>query len=149
MHSYREALVVPVIACAYSLSCYLLFHASAPLGATSGCCTSEEIERNKERSHLADKAESSSLISDINESPTKYSSMEATKDPVQLEEGASREMDSRNPGLVVVRIFALVNPLFYSFLCSVCFLAVPLLPLYKGPCRLNSTGLLAFTLCTF
>jgi len=100
MHSYREALVVPVIACAYSLGCYLLFHASAPLGATSGCSNSEEIERNKERSSLADKAadESSSLISDMNESPTKYNSMEATRDHVQLEEGNSREMDARNPG---------------------------------------------------
>ena len=100
MHSYREALMVPVIACAYSLGCYLLFHASAPLGATSGCNNSEEIERNKERSCVADKAadESSSLLSDMNESPAKYDSIESTGDQSQLEEGNSRETDACSTG---------------------------------------------------
>ena len=98
MHSYREALVVPVIACAYSLGCYLLFHASAPLGATSGYSNSEEIELSKERSRAADKAadESSSLISDtcMNETPAQYNSIESTEDQLQLEEGNSREADA-------------------------------------------------------
>ena len=100
MHSYREALVVPVIACAYSLGCYLLFHASAPLGAASGCNNSEEVERNKERSRVADKAsdESSSLLRDMNDSPARYDSIESARDQSQLEEGNSRGIDACSSG---------------------------------------------------
>lgn len=70
MHSYREALLVPIFACAFSLGCYLLFHASNTHGSIYLAFTNANTTRVRAHSEVAVRIRKGSIEATLSDETT-------------------------------------------------------------------------------
>ena len=105
MHSYREALLVPIFACAFSLGCYLLFHASNTHGSIYLAFTNTGTTRARAHSEVAVRIrkgsieatlsdETTSLVGDTQDQPLpEYDSFKSIDRVSVDEESAERSVE--------------------------------------------------------
>jgi len=70
MQSYREALLVPILACAFSLGCYLLFHASNTHGSIYLAFSSSSTTRTRALSEVAVRIRKGSIEATLSDETT-------------------------------------------------------------------------------